>query len=127
MSLERDSFGCAQDKPFGFAQDRPSAALRTSLERVLRHRSPDPGFAQRVMARIEDGDLGTELRPPRQRWRAAAASLTLVVLLGSYATHRVVENRRGERAKEQVLLAMRIASEKVSVARQEVRDIGSHP
>lgn len=106
----------------------PSAALRTRLKRVLRHRSPDPGFAQRVMARVGEADRGDErLRRPRQSWRAAAASLTLVVLLGGYATHRVVENRRGERAKEQVLLAMRIASEKVSVARQEVRDIGSHP
>ena len=102
-------------------------SLERDLERVMRHRSPDPGFAQRVMARIDKGEGATELRPPRQRWRAAAASLTLVVLLGSYATHRVAENRRGERAKEQVLLAMRIASEKVSVARQEVRDIGSHP
>ena len=100
--------------------------LERDVERVMRQRSPEPGFAQRVMARIDEGEWATELRP-RQRWRAAAASLTLVVVLGGYATHRVVENRRGERAKEQVLLAMRIASEKVSAARQEVRDIGSHP
>lgn len=100
--------------------------LERDLERVLRQRSPEAGFARRVMARIDEGDWAAEPRP-RHRWRAAAASLTLVVVLGGYATHRVVENRRGERAKEQVLLAMRIASEKVSVARQEVRDIGAHP
>jgi hypothetical protein len=104
--------------------------LERDVRRVMRHRSPDPGFAQRVMARIENGEHGhepaRELRP-RHGWRAVAASLTLVLLLGGYATHRVVENHRGEKAKEQVLLAMRIASEKVSVARQEVRDIGSHP
>ena len=45
--------------------------------------------------------------------------------LGGYATHRVVEHRRGERAKEQVLTAMRIAGEKVRYAQQEVRAIGT--
>jgi hypothetical protein len=104
----------------------PSAALRTSLKSAMRRRSPDPGFAKRVMARIDGGEAASERRP-MYRWRAAAASLTLVAVLGGYATLRIVENRRGERAKEQVLVAMRIASEKVSVARQEVRDIGSHP
>jgi hypothetical protein len=58
-------------------------------------------------------------------WRAAAASLTLAAILGGYATHRVAEHRRGERAKEQVLTAMRIAGEKVRYAQQEVRGIGT--
>lgn len=96
--------------------------LERDLERVLRRRAPAPGFASRVMLRIDE----QEKRPRPARWRAVAASLTLVVLLGGYATHRVLEYREGERAKEQVLLAMRITSEKVSMARNEVRDIGSH-
>jgi hypothetical protein len=100
-------------------------SLERDLERALRHRSPDPGFAERVMARIDNGEGATELRPPR--WRAAAASLTLVVLLGSYATHRVVENRRGERAKEQVLLAMGSARPHGYVARPAVRALGHPP
>lgn len=96
-------------------------SLEHDLESALRRRSPDPGFSRRVMERIERGQ-------PRRRpvwWRAAAASVTLGLVLGGYATYRTVEHRRGERAKEQVLEAMRIAGEKVHMAQQEVREIGT--
>ncbi len=96
--------------------------LERDLTRVLRRRSPAPGFASRVMLRIDE----KENRPRPTWWRAVAASLTLAALLGGYATHKVLERREGERARDQVLLAMRITSEKVSMARNEVRDIGSH-
>lgn len=96
--------------------------LENDLKRALRRQAPPSGFAGRVMQRIEAGE-----KPKRRPvwWRAAAASVTLAVLLGGYATHRVVEHRRGERAKEQVLTAMRIAGEKVRYAQQEVRGIGT--
>jgi hypothetical protein len=95
--------------------------LENDLKRALRRQTPAPGFAGRVMQRLEKGE-----KPKRLGWwRAAAASVTLAVLLGGYATHRVVERQRGERAKEQVLTAMRIAGEKVRYAQQEVRGIGT--
>jgi hypothetical protein len=97
--------------------------LEDDLKRALRPQAPDPGLAGRVLARA----LATG--QPRKRpvwWRAAAASVALATLLGGYTTWRVVEHRRGERAKEQLLQAMRIASEKVSYAQQEVRGIGSN-
>lgn len=96
--------------------------LDNDLKRALRRAQPDPGFSGRVLARIERAE-------PRKRpawWRAAAASVTLATLLGGYGTYRVMEIRKGERAKEQLLTAMRIASEKVSYAKSEVRAIGSH-
>jgi hypothetical protein len=121
--------------------------LENDLKRALRRQAPPAGFAGRVMQRIEsevprsssgsseflgenspEEHRGTPRHPRNSRpvwWRAAAASVTLAVLLGGYATHRVVEHRRGERAKEQVLTAMRIAGEKVRYAQQEVRGIGS--
>ena len=95
--------------------------LEHDLKRALRRESPAPGFAGRVLQRLDE--------EPRRKpvwWRAAAASVTLGLLLGGYATHKVAEHRKGERAKEQVLAAMRIAGEKVRIAQQEVRDIGSH-
>ena len=97
--------------------------LENNLKRVLRRRAPAPGFAGRVMQHIHEA----ERRPARRPvwWRAAAASVTLAAILGGYATHRAVEHRRGERAKEQVLTAMRIAGEKVRYAQQEVRGIGT--
>jgi len=107
--------------------------LENDLKRALRRTEPDPGFAERVLSRIErSGGLPDRLdaRPAKSRplhwWRAAAASVTLATLLGGYTTYRVVEYKRGERAKEQLLTAMHIASEKVNYAQSEVRGIGSH-
>jgi hypothetical protein len=101
--------------------------LEDDLKRALRRQSPPAGFADRVMQRIEQESTKAD---PRTRgpvwWRAAAASVTLAAILGGYATHRVVEHRRGEHAKEQVLTAMRIAGEKVRYAQQEVRGIGTN-
>ena len=96
--------------------------LEHDLKHALRRESPPDGFAQRVMQRLEAD-------APRRRpvwWRAAAASVTLAALLGGYATHKAVERRRGEMAREQVLAAMRIAGEKVRIAQEEVRTIGTH-
>jgi len=96
-------------------------SLENDLKRALRRQAPAPGFAGRVMLRLEEKE-----KPKRHVWwRAAAASVTLAAILGGYATHRVVERQRGERAKEQVLTAMRIAGEKVRYAQQEVRAIGT--
>lgn len=97
--------------------------LENDLKRALRRQSPAPGFASRVLARI---DAQPEPRKRPVWWRAAAASVAFVTLLGGYTTYRVVEHRRGERAREQVLLAMKIASEKVSYAQREARAIGFH-
>ena len=97
--------------------------LENDLRRALRRQAPPPGLAARVLERIERG----ERRPRPAWWRAAAASVALAALLGGYATHRVVEQRRGERAREEVLRALSIASEKVNYARREVREIGSRP
>lgn len=100
--------------------------LENDLKHALRRQAPAPGFAGRVMERLQSQET-IELQHPKRPawWRAAAASVTLAALLGGYATHRVVEHRRGERAKEQVLEAMRIAGEKVRYAQQEVRGIGT--
>lgn len=96
--------------------------LERDLKRALHRESPAPGFAGRVLDRIE--------REERRRkpvwWRAIAASVTLTAILGGWAAHEVRERREGERAKEQLLQAMRIAGEKVHYAQQEVRGIGSH-
>ena len=104
--------------------------LEQDLRRALRRESPAPGFASRVLQRIEEEERGvrpsTTHASPRW-WRAAAASLTLTAVLGGWAAHEVHERRvrEGERARDQVLLALRIAGEKVRYAQSEVRDIGS--
>ena len=96
--------------------------LENDLRRALGRRSPAPGFANRVMARIE-----RDAHPKRPAWwRAVAASVMFAAVIGGYTTHRVVEHRKGMRARAEVLRAMSIASEKVRYAQNEVRSIGSN-
>lgn len=96
-------------------------SLENDLKHALRRESPAPGFAARVLARVDEVE-----RPARRNWwRAAAASVALALLLGGYGTHKALELRRGERAREQVLEAMRITGEKMAYAREEVRQIGT--
>lgn len=97
-------------------------SLEQDLRHALRRESPPAGFASRVLQRIEN-----ERAPKRTRWwRAVAASVTLTALLGGWAAHTIHERREGERARDQVLLALKIAGEKVRYAQQEVRTIGSN-
>ena len=98
--------------------------LERDLERILRRESPPAGFADRVLERIERD--GRQRRPVW--WRAAAASVALMAVIAGWSGHRMAERRRaeGERAREEVLLALRIASEKVAYAQNEVRSIGTN-
>jgi hypothetical protein len=98
-------------------------SLEHDLKRTLRRESPPAGFASRVLERIEREEQAPR---PRRWWRAVAASLTLTALLGGWAAHTIHERREGERAREQVLLALKIAGEKVRYAQQEVRTIGTN-
>ena len=96
--------------------------LDHDLKRALRRESPPDGFSSRVLQRIERENAPR----PRRWWRAVAASLTLTAVLGAWGAKTVHERREGERARDQVLLALKIAGEKVRYAQQEVRDIGTN-
>ncbi len=97
--------------------------LERNLERALHRADPAPGLADRVLKRLEPA-------PPRQvrarRWQAVAAALVLVVLGGGWVARHEMERRAGERARDQALLALRIAGAKVRFAQEQVRGIGSH-
>lgn len=98
--------------------------LENELHRALRRESPPAGFADRVLARIEREPAPVLRRRPVW-WRAAAASVALTALVGGWATHSYVQYRKAVHAKEQVLLALSIASEKIRYAQKEVRGIGN--
>jgi hypothetical protein len=77
--------------------------------------------------------LAEVFRPPRMKW-AMAGAMGVVLLIVGFGLHRYRENERlrlaeiaeGERAKEQVMLAMRIASAKLNVAQKKVYESASH-
>jgi hypothetical protein len=117
------------------------------LRLALRREEPSPDFTNRVMARVaklpkqekprEKTDWLRKLleffQPPRMKWAMAGAMAVLLVIAG-FGVHYRRENERrrlaeiaeGERAKEQVMLAMRIASAKLNAAQKKVRETASH-
>ena len=126
--------------------------LEKELKQALRRHEPSDDFAQRVMARIaEESQLArpsiqVEARHesitwwqrlagffemPQWRWAAIGALACLFVAFGTlrYREHQRLETERlaqeqveGERAKEQVIFALQIASAKLNVAQRKVRE-----
>ena len=97
----------------------PDARLRRALAPV----DPPEGFAQRVRARIErEGRPAARQAPnPLLRWGAIAATL-LAVLGGPLAWREYDQRRQAFAARQQVLLALQIASRELnSVHRRVVR------
>jgi hypothetical protein len=91
--------------------------LDEELKLALARREPPPDFTKRVLARVAAQPARPVLRP--MRWVAAlAASLLLAAGTLEYRHYQ------GERAKAQVMLAMRIAASKLSKAQKKVLMIG---
>ena len=117
------------------------------LKLALRREEPSPDFTDRVMARIAELQKQEKPRektdwlrkvveffqPPRMKW-AMAGAMAVVLFIAGFGVHRSRENERrrqaeiaeGERAKEQLMLAMRIASAKLNIAQKKVYETASH-
>ena len=100
--------------------------VESELKNVLRRIDPPRGFADRVMRKVEDRQSclsGSDLsasHPPRQAGlpvlhKALAAAALIAAMLGGWGVHETL------RARNELLLAMRIASQKVAHAQQEIR------
>lgn len=117
------------------------------LKLAFRREEPSPDFTDRVMARIAElqkqekprektdwlRKLAEFFQPPQMKW-AMAGAMALVLLIAGFGWRQSRENERrrlaeiaeGERAKEQVMLAMRIASAKLNVAQKKIYESASH-
>jgi hypothetical protein len=117
------------------------------LKQALRREEPSPDFTDRVMERVAELQRQEKPRektewlrklleffqPPRMKWAMAGAMAGLLLIAG-FILHssreserrRLAEIAEGERAKEQVMLAMRIASAKLNVAQKKVNEIANH-
>ena len=93
--------------------------IESDLKRALRRESPPAGFADRVMKRVG------ERRPRLSFVRRIAAAVLLTAIAGGWAAHQEIRRREGERARDEVMLALRIAGAKVRTAEQHVREIGN--
>ena len=89
--------------------------LDEELRTALRREDPSPGFAHRVVARAH-------FKPERSRfsfrmmWATAVASLLVIGVAGTYE-YRQME---AERASRDAVLALRIAADKLNLARDRV-------
>ena len=122
------------------------------LQKALRRVEPAPDFADRVLARIveESPALRVEARSetltwrqrlvaflslPSMQWAAAGALACLLMAVGvqryrayqhaetaRLALEQAAEEAEGQRAKEQVMLALQIASAKLNIAQRKVKE-----
>jgi hypothetical protein len=102
--------------------------LEETLKQALRREEPPDGFAERILARLEPPaarpGVWAWLRSPGLRW-ALAATLPLVLLLAFQYNAERRRRAEGERAKAQMLTALRITADKLEYAREKVSRVTS--
>lgn len=120
--------------------DEEMRSIERALKSALRRKQAPARFAQHVMAQADEQararDKAASRNPwvpvlawPVVRWTAAAAA-TAAMLLGvvHYREVRIERERaEGEAAKQQLVLALRIAGSKLQHARSKVNQIQANP
>jgi hypothetical protein len=117
------------------------------LKLALRRQEPSADFAGRVMARIAELSIESKqeksrekaswlqrlaefFQPPQMKW-AMTGAMAVALIVAGVGVNRYRENERqrllaeiaeGEKAKEQVMMAMRIASSKLNIAQKKVNE-----
>lgn len=86
--------------------------LERELKRALERQPPAPGFAERLKRR-------SAVRRPTRRWMAVAAAV--VALAAGGASYRWYQ---GLQAKDQVMVAMRLAAGKLNRVQARVMEVG---
>jgi len=94
-----------------------SMNMEDQLRETLRRRDPTVGFAERVAARAQSGHRAKPVRRLRGLWAASVLALAAAVVLTATS---LWQRAQEERAGRQAVLALRIASEKLSQARSKV-------
>ena len=91
------------------------------LRHALTRESPPDGFAERVLARSRQLHKG---RRPGVDWLwPAVAAAVVAITAGSAVYERQARRIEGERAKADVLLALRVTGEKLRSARIQVQEV----
>ena len=98
--------------------------LEQELKSALRQQRPRPGFSERVAAAAKTDHHWQEKRRVYSMRRAFAAAALLTIVLGSWTAREVAQRREGERARNEVLLALRLTGEKLRDVREQVHEVG---
>ncbi len=102
--------------------------LEDELRNALRRESPPESFTARVLARAAVQAPRRRWWPavfemPRLRWAAVAAMCLILAVAGFEYWNVRTERARGERAKAQLMLALRITGSKLQLAQHKVQEI----
>ena len=109
--------------------------LEDALRNALRREDAPEGFALKVLAHAEQDNSAAHdaqrtswrsmFSRPLLRWAAVAALTFCLVIGGMY--YRTLQRQRaeGEAAKQQLMLALRIAGSKLQLAKEKVNEINT--
>jgi predicted integral membrane protein DUF2275 len=104
-----------------------------ALRQALGRQEPPDGFTQRVMARVAQDSAPRPVRDswlslftqPIMRWAALAAlaAVAAAMILGVHVYNVRRERAQGEAAKQQLMLALRVAGSKLQLAKAKVNEM----
>ncbi len=98
-----------------------------SLRRALRRHNPNDDFASRLMTRIAQR---TQTKPtvrswwplPRLGW-VTAGVMCMSIVIGAAKYEQQRQRAKGEAARQQVFVALRIAGAKIQLAQSRVQQL----
>jgi anti-sigma factor RsiW len=107
--------------------------LEDELKKALRRVEPPAGFADRVLARAARQE---RQKPARSRWWlglsgigglrwAAACAMCIALAASGVLYEHDLQRRRGEEAKDKLMLALRITGTKLQIAQESLKEIDS--
>ena len=112
--------------------DNDMNRLEDALKHALRQEEAPEGFADRVLNCVAKPSINEPatrrfwrglFAQPLVRWAAAAAVCAAVVICGIQYRQAQQERAEGEAAKQQLVLALRIAGSKLQLAKSKVQQI----
>jgi hypothetical protein len=109
--------------------------LEDALRNALCPEDAPEGFALKVLARAEQRSSAANDAPrtswwnifsqPILRWAAVAAATICLLVGGIYYRNLQRQRAEGEAAKQQLMLALRIAGSKLQLAKEKVNEINT--
>lgn len=113
-------------------QDRNQ--IEELLKNALRRQDAPPDFTEQVLARIGEHNSIPQVRhatwwgiftQPLVRWSAITVTAVSLVIGGIHYRNLRRERAKGEAAKQQLMLALRIAGSKLQLAKAKVNEINA--
>lgn len=97
--------------------------LEDELRKALKRKAPPPGFGGRILARTAGGDRNASVRLLGRRplaWGLAGVLCILLCIAGIEYRKAQEEMADGEAAKQQLMLALRIAGDQMQFVRSKI-------